>query len=87
MDIDGDGAIDFELGAGWTKKGTIQWLSRGKNLDEPWQVHFIGKEVWTYRMRFADVLGSGRKQLVVSPLDVETLVKTITDQVLANLNR
>jgi len=29
-DIDGDGQIDFALGAGWTKVGTIQWLSRGK---------------------------------------------------------
>ena len=69
MDIDGDGAIDFALGAGWTKTGTIQWLSRGKSLDEPWRVHFIGKEVWTHRMRFADVLGTGRPQLVVSPLN------------------
>ena len=40
-DIDGDGLIDFALGADWkpfnTKTGgTLQWLKRGKTLDEPW---------------------------------------------------
>ena len=68
-DIDGDGKIDFALGAGWTKVGTIQWLSRGKSLDDKWNVHFIGEEAWTHRMRFADVLGLGKPQLVVSPLN------------------
>lgn len=68
-DIDGDGLVDFALGAGWTKTGTIQWLSRGKSLDEDWKVHLISEELWTHRMRFADVLGRGRPQLVVSPLN------------------
>lgn len=68
-DIDGDGKIDFALGAGWTKKGTIQWLSRGQSLDEKWNVHFIGEERWLHRMRFADVLGIGKPQLVISPLN------------------
>ena len=36
LDIDGDGKIDFALGAGWTKTGTLHWLRRGKSLDEPW---------------------------------------------------
>ncbi|MEX1095623.1 MAG: VCBS repeat-containing protein [Planctomycetales bacterium] len=67
-DIDGDGKIDFALGAGWTKIGTIQWLTRGKSLDEKWTVHEIAREPWTHRMRFADVLGKGNPQLVVSPL-------------------
>src|SRR5438874_2483890 len=45
-DIDGDGRVDFALGAGWnpsnTKSGgTLQWLRRGKTLDEPWTVHPI----------------------------------------------
>ena len=67
--IDGDGQIDFALGAGWTKTGTIHWLQRGESLDENWTVHSIGQEAWTHRMRFADVLGKGRPQLVVSPLN------------------
>ncbi|MBW3541801.1 MAG: VCBS repeat-containing protein [Planctomycetes bacterium] len=69
LDIDGDGKVDFALGAGWTKIGTIQWLSRGDSLDEKWRVHEIGREPWLHRMRFADVLGSGKPQLVISPLN------------------
>ena len=68
-DIDGDGKVDFALGAGWTKKGTIQWLSRGASLKDPWRVHQIGVEPWLHRMRFADVLGNGKPQLVISPLN------------------
>jgi hypothetical protein len=69
LDIDGDGNIDFALGAGWTKTGTLHWLTRGLSLDEKWTVHSIGVEKWTHRMRFADVLSTGKPQLVVSPLN------------------
>lgn len=68
-DITGDGRVDFALGAGWTSTGTIHWLTRGESLDQKWQVHDIAMERWTHRMRFADVLGTGRPQLVVSPLN------------------
>lgn len=69
FDIDGDGQVDFALGAGWTKIGTIQWIGRTNNPEEKWKVHLIGQEVSTHRMSFADVLGRGRVQLVVSPLN------------------
>ncbi len=74
-DIDGDGKVDFALGAGWIKAntGTIQWITRGAKEDDKWSVHFIGKEVSTHRMSFADVLGKGTKQLVVSPLNRSTV--------------
>jgi len=75
-DIDGDGKIDFALGAGWTKIGTIQWITRGANPGDKWAVHFIGQETWLHRMSFADVLGKGRPQLVISPLN-----KTVGDGV------
>ncbi|MCH2124451.1 MAG: VCBS repeat-containing protein [Pirellulaceae bacterium] len=68
-DIDGDGQVDFALGAGWTAMGTIHWIERGESLDETWQVHPIGEERWLHRMRWADVLGTGRAQLVISPLN------------------
>jgi hypothetical protein len=68
-DINGDGQIDFALGAGWTRTGTIHWLSRGQSLEDRWNVHFIGEERWVHRMRFADVLGTGKPQLVISPLN------------------
>jgi hypothetical protein len=72
-DIDGDGKIDFALGADWkpfnTKDGgTIQWLKRGKTLDEKWTVYPIGEEPTVHRMRFADIDGSGKPHLVVVPL-------------------
>src|SRR6056297_513266 len=68
-DIDGDGRIDFALGAGWTKQGTIHWVTRSGASDGSWNVHFIGQEPWLHRMRFADVLGMGKPQLVISPLN------------------
>ena len=46
-DIDGDGQIDFALGAGWLNNknlGTIYWLSRGATLEDQWNVHPIGSE-------------------------------------------
>ena len=41
LDIDGDGKIDFALGAGWSGKNTGQlaWLSRGSSLDDKWSFH------------------------------------------------
>ncbi len=68
-DIDGDGRIDFTLGAGWTKVGTIQWITRSGASDGKWRVHPIAIEPWTHRMRWANVLGEDRPQLVVSPLN------------------
>src|SRR5262245_21649105 len=73
-DIDGDGHVDFALGAEWkpfnTKSGgTLQWLRRGKSLDEPWQVHMISEDIPTiHRIRFADLKGQGKPQLIVAPL-------------------
>jgi hypothetical protein len=72
-DIDGDGQIDFALGADWRPfdtrtGGTLQWLKRGKTLDEPWSVIPIDMEPTVHRIRFADVDGSGRPALVVGPL-------------------
>ena len=67
-DIDGDGKVDFALGAGWTKVGTIQWITRQADPDAKWKVHYIATELSTHRMSFADVLGKRSQQLVVSPL-------------------
>ncbi|MDG2220657.1 MAG: VCBS repeat-containing protein [Rubripirellula sp.] len=72
-DIDRDGKVDFAFGAGWPRNGgTIHWMKRGKTLNDPWQIHPIAAEAWTHRMRMADVLGQGRDQLVVTPLNATT---------------
>ncbi len=71
-DIDGDRKLDLALGAGWkpgnTKEpSTLQWLRRGKTLDEPWEMFPIAYgEPTLHRMRFAEV--DGTTVLVTVPL-------------------
>jgi hypothetical protein len=72
-DIDGDGQTDLALGADWkpfnTKSGgTLQWLKRGKTLDDPWTLYPIGEEPTVHRIRFADLYGDDKPRLVVGPL-------------------
>jgi hypothetical protein len=72
-DIDGDGKVDFALGADWkpfnTKAGgTLQWLKQPASLEEPWKVYPIGEEPTVHRIRFADLDGSGKASLLVGPL-------------------
>ncbi len=68
-DIDGDGKVDFAIGAGWTKTGTLHWIRRGSDPNALWQVAAVGEESNVHRMRWADVLGKGSPQLVISPLN------------------
>jgi hypothetical protein len=71
-DIDGDGRIDFALGAGWRppdtrNPSTLQWL--GRDGDGKWQVHPIRfAEPTLHRLRWGDTKGDGKQQLVVVPL-------------------
>lgn len=72
-DIDGDGQLDFALGADWkpfntNSGGTLQWLKRGKSLDEPWSIHPIDMEPTVHRIRFADIDGDGKAELISVPL-------------------
>ncbi len=73
-DIDGDGKVDFALGAGWkpfdTKvPGTLQWLRRGQNVNDEWTLHPIPcEEPTVHRIRFADIDGDGKPELLVAPL-------------------
>ena len=72
-DIDGDGQVDFALGAEWkpfntAAGGTIQWLRRGKSPNDPWEVRLIAEEPTTHRMRWIDTDGDQKPELVVVPL-------------------
>ena len=65
-DIDGDGRIDFALGAGWrppdTKNpSTLQWL--GRDAEGRWQVHPIRYDEPTlHRLRWGSVKGGGGQE-------------------------
>lgn len=71
-DIDGDGRIDFALGAGWRPPdtagpSTLQWL--GRDSSGAWRIHPIAyQEPTLHRLRWGDVKGTGKRQLVVAPL-------------------
>jgi hypothetical protein len=72
-DIDGDGQIDFAVGADWhptnTKSGgTLHWLKRGKTLDDLWSMYPIDMEPTVHRIRWADIDGDGKLELVSAPL-------------------
>ena len=72
-DIDGDGRLDFAVGADWQFRntnsgGTIGWISPGKKPDDLWSYHPISTEPTVHRMRFADIDGDGRSELIVAPL-------------------
>lgn len=72
-DIDGDGKLDFAVGADWRPfdtmtGGTIQWIGRGENPQANWNLHFIGEEPTVHRMQFADLDADGKQELIVVPL-------------------
>jgi hypothetical protein len=71
-DADGDGRVDFAVGAGWGPLGlrgteTLEWVTRTGG-DEAWRVVPIEPVPSLHRVRWGDVLGKGRKQLVAAPL-------------------
>jgi len=70
-DIDGDGRLDVALGAGWTRQntGTLQWVKQNAPGTTPaWEVFPISAEPTLHRIRWADVDGDKRLELVVAPL-------------------
>jgi hypothetical protein len=71
-DIDGDGKLDFAVGADWRpfdtqNSGTIQWIRRTQP-GKLWQVFPIGQEPTVHRMQFADLDADGKPELIVAPL-------------------
>jgi hypothetical protein len=74
MDIDGDGLPEFVVGAGWkpsdTKTpGTLQWLKRGKTLDEEWSMHAIPcDEPTVHRIQVVRTRNAGEPELILAPL-------------------
>jgi hypothetical protein len=67
LDINRDGKLDFALGADWqaantASGGSLHWITHSG------QVHNIGAEPTLHRIRWADVDGDARPELIVVPL-------------------
>ncbi len=70
-DIDGDGRLDVALGAGWTRQntGTLQWVRQNAPGTTPaWEVFPISAEPTLHRIKWADVDGDRKLELIVAPL-------------------
>lgn len=72
-DIDGDGRLDFAVGADWNPSntrsgGTIQWIRQPEKDGEKWTVLPIGEEPTMHRMNFVDLDGDQKPELIASPL-------------------
>ena len=70
-DIDGDGRLDVALGAGWTRAntGTLQWVKQNAPGATPaWEMFPIGAEPNLHRIKWADVDGDKKLELIVAPL-------------------
>ncbi|PQO36834.1 hypothetical protein C5Y96_06620 [Blastopirellula marina] len=71
-DINGDGQLDFAVAAGWgggkTQRGTIQWITSADAKGDHWNVYPIRNEHSTHRIRFANVIGDEKPELIIGPL-------------------
>lgn len=70
-DIDGDGKLDFAIGADWQPTntqsgGSLQWIRH--STAGQWPMFPLTDEPTLHRIRWGDVDGDGKPELVVMPL-------------------
>ena len=72
-DIDRDGqtdlAIAHEFGMSRTNSGgLLHWLRCPQDPTQEWPMHVVGAEPTSHRIKWADIDGDGRKELVNAPI-------------------
>ncbi|MFI4874202.1 MAG: FG-GAP repeat domain-containing protein [Blastopirellula sp. JB062] len=72
-DIDGDGLVDFAIGADWQPGntrggGSLQWATRRAAEPGRWKTFPLPTDPTLHRMQFADILGDSRPELIAAPL-------------------
>jgi len=72
-DLDGDGRPEIALASGFNfsqsdRGGEIQWLDHPAEPDALWRIHPIAVDPVTHRLRWGDLDGDGRPELVHAPL-------------------
>ncbi|NUQ62301.1 MAG: VCBS repeat-containing protein [Pirellulales bacterium] len=72
-DFNGDGRPEIALASGFyfsesKRGGVISWLSRSGDWDQPWSIHPIATDPVVHRLRWGDLDGDGRAELVHAPL-------------------
>lgn len=72
-DVDGDGKLDYALGAHWkpfdtVASGSLHWLKQGETAGKPFSLFDLDKEPTIHRIRWADLDGDGRAELLSAPL-------------------
>ncbi|HPA45234.1 MAG TPA: FG-GAP-like repeat-containing protein [bacterium] len=73
QDIDGDGDLDIAVAHDFqytddTPKGAVSWLENTGKWDEPWPVHPIGSEPTLHRIRWIDLDGDKKPELLSAPI-------------------
>ncbi len=83
-DLDGDGKaevlIAYEFALERPTKGKLVLATQGKTLDDPWSFRPIAEIGSIHRLRFADVDGDKRPDLVVAPIVGPTAKAPTYDQ-------